>query len=81
MTKRQNLIVPAVVVGIVLLALAGLYFVDSADSLPSFMPGHEAGSTHHHLKHGIAAAILGIGAFLFAWFQTDPGNASSSSPR
>ena len=36
------------------------------------MPGHEAGSSHHHIKHGIAAFVLGIGCFVFAWFQTGP---------
>jgi uncharacterized RDD family membrane protein YckC len=77
-TKRPNLIIPAVIVGIVLLALAALYFVDSANSLPSFMPGHEAGSSHHHVKHGIAALILAIGAFIFAWFQT--GGSGAAKP-
>jgi len=71
-TKRPALIVPAVIVGLALLALAGLYFLDSAGSLPSFIPGHEAGSTHHHVKHGIAAGLLGLGCLVVAWFQTGP---------
>ena len=70
MTKRPALIVPAVLAGLVLLVLAVLYFVDSAGALPSFLPGHEAGSSHHHVKHGIAAAILAAGALILAWFQT-----------
>jgi hypothetical protein len=77
-TKRPNLIIPAVIAGIVLLALAALYFIDTADALPSFIPGHEAGSAHHHAKHGIAALVLAIGAFVFAWFQT--GGTSSDKP-
>ena len=72
MQKNRTLILPAILVGIALLALASLYFVDSASQLPSFIPGHKAGSDHHHVKHGIAAAILGIGAFIFAWFQSGP---------
>ena len=72
MTKRPALIIPAVIVGLALLALAVLYFVDTAASLPSFIPGHEAGSSHHHVKHGIAAGLLGLGCFIFAWFQTGP---------
>ena len=75
MTKRPTLIVPAVLAGLLLLVLAIVYWVNTADSLPSFIPGHEAGSAHHHIKHGIAAAILGIGALVFAWFQTAPGGA------
>jgi hypothetical protein len=72
MTKRPALIVPAVILGIVLVVVGVVYFVDSASSLPSFFPGHEAGSSHHHVKHGLAALILGIGCFIFAWFQTEP---------
>jgi hypothetical protein len=72
MTKRRDLVLPAVIAGVLLVALALLYFVDSADSLPSFIPGHEAGSAHHHVKHGVAALFLGVGAFIFAWFQTGP---------
>lgn len=74
MTKRPNLIIPAVIAGVVLIALAILYFVSTADSLPAFIPGHEAGSGDHHIKHGIAALLLGIGALVFAWFQTGPSD-------
>ena len=42
------------------------------ESLPGFLPGHEAGSAHHHVKHGIAALLLGLGAFVLAWFQSGP---------
>jgi hypothetical protein len=40
--------------------------------LPSFFPGHDAGSDHHHTKHGIAAFLLGIACFVFAWFKSGP---------
>jgi hypothetical protein len=42
MTKRPALILPAIIVGLLLLAIAALYWVSAADALPSFMPGHEA---------------------------------------
>ena len=78
MTKRPQLIIPAVILGIALLALAVLYWVEPAHSLPSFIPGHEAGSDHHHVKHGLAAAFLAAGAFVFAWFQSGgPSRAAS----
>jgi hypothetical protein len=70
MTKRPALIVPAVLAGLVLLALGVLYAVDPAGSLPSFVPGHEAGSAHHHIKHALAAILLGLACLVFAWFQT-----------
>ncbi len=84
MTKRPVLIVPAVVLGLALLVLAVLYFADSAASLPSFVPGHEAGSSHHHVKHGIAAGLLAVACLVFAWFQTGPsgrqvGNATPTT--
>ena len=70
--KRPALILPAVILGLALLAVAVVYWVDSASALPSFFPGHAAGSAHHHVKHGIAALLLGIGCLIFAWFQTGP---------
>jgi hypothetical protein len=76
-TKRRHLILPAVIAGLALLALAVLYFGDPASALPSFIPGHQAGSGHHHVKHGIAALLLGVGAFMFAWFQTERPRAEA----
>jgi hypothetical protein len=70
MTKRPELIVPAILLGIVFGVIAVIYWADSASSLPSFFPGHDAGSAHHHVKHGIAAAIVAVGCFVFVWFQS-----------
>jgi len=69
---RPQLIIPAVGLGLLLLVVAVVYIVDPAKSLPSFFPGHEAGSAHHHIKHGIAAFVVGVGCFVFAWFQSGP---------
>ena len=46
--------------GVVLLIVAAVYFVVPADQLPGFFPGHEAGVTAIHTKHGIAAAVAGV---------------------
>jgi hypothetical protein len=70
MQKRPQLIVPAVALGVIFLLIAVIYWVNDAGSLPSFFPGHEAGSTHVHFKHGLAAAIVAAGCFVYAWFQT-----------
>jgi hypothetical protein len=80
MQKNRAIILPAVIVGIALVVLAVIYFVDSADALPSFIPGHEAGSSHHHIKHGIAALCLGVGALILAWFQTGPTSGTQRRP-
>jgi hypothetical protein len=79
MKKQRNLIAPAIVLGVLFMALAVLYWVDSAGSLPSFIPGHTAGSTHHHIKHGIAAFVVSLGCFVFAWFQTGPSSHGRES--
>ena len=71
---------PAVILGIAILAVAVLYFVDPARSLPSFFPGHKAGSDHHHTKHGIAALLVGLGLLVFAWFQLGPRRPAGAGP-
>ena len=72
MSKANWTVIAASVAGVVLIAIAVVYFAEPAKSLPGFFPGHEAGSAHHHVKHGIAALLLGLGAFVLAWFQSGP---------
>jgi hypothetical protein len=72
MSKDRWTIIAAGIAGVVLIAIAIVYFAEPARSLPGFLPGHEAGSAHHHVKHGIAALLLGLGAFVLAWFQSGP---------
>lgn len=50
----------AYLLGVLCIVVAVVYFVLPADQLPSFMPGHVAGVAHIRLKHGIAAAIVGV---------------------
>lgn len=59
----------ATVLGLILIGVAVVYFADTAAKLPSFFPGHSAGSQHHHTKHGIAALILGVLALIAAWMS------------
>jgi Na+/H+ antiporter NhaD/arsenite permease-like protein len=79
----RKLIIPAVVLGIVLIAVAIIYFVTPEHSLPSFFPGHSsatsAEASHHHTKHGIAALVVAMVCFAFAWFQTGPKARSASA--
>ena len=77
MTKHRSLVVPAVLAGVQLIALAVVYWALSAGSLPSFQPGHAAGSGHHHIKHGIAAFLLGVACLVYAWFQTGPARPAA----
>ena len=75
-SNLRKLIVPAVIVGIALIVVAVIYFVQPEHSLPSFFPGHSSATSaeanHHHTKHGIAALVVALACFAFAWFQTGP---------
>ena len=70
MNNRRLLAILAIVVGIVLIAIAIVYWAEPAHSLPSFFPGHQSGSNHHHVKHGIASFLVGVACLVFAWFNT-----------
>jgi len=58
----------AVVLGLAFAAIAIVYWTIPAGSLPSFLPGFEAGSTVVHVKHGIAAAAAAVVCFLLGWY-------------
>jgi uncharacterized membrane protein len=55
--------------GVVLLVVAGVYFLMPADQLPSFFPGHEAGVTRVHTKHGVVAAVAGLVLLAGGWWM------------
>jgi Na+/H+ antiporter NhaD/arsenite permease-like protein len=80
-TTLRRMIVPAVALGVVLVIVAIVYFVEPAHSLPSFFPGHVSASnseaSHHHTKHGIAALVVALACFAFAWFQSGPKTESA----
>ncbi len=57
----------AYLLGIVLIAIAVVYFVTPADHLPSFLPGHAAGVTRVHMKHGLVAGVVGVVLLAIGW--------------
>jgi hypothetical protein len=67
MSKWRVLTILLIVLGVAFVALAIYYWVTPAGSLPSFFPGHLAGSAHKHVKHGAAAFVVGLVCFLGAW--------------
>ena len=77
MGNKKLLVVLAIVVGVILIVLGVVYWIEPAKSLPSFIPGHQAGSNHHHVKHGIASFLVGLACLVFAWFNT----GGTRSPR
>jgi hypothetical protein len=74
-TRSPLIVALAALLGVALIVIAIVYWAEPASSLPSFFPGHQAGSAHHHVKHGIAAFFVGLAALVFAWFQTGKKNA------
>jgi len=54
--------------GVLLLIVAGFYFVLPADQLPSFFPGHETGVARIHYKHGVVAAAAGVVLIAAGWW-------------
>ena len=76
--NSRPVVIAAAVLGILLIVLAFYYWAEPAKSLPSWLPGHEAGSSHHHIKHGLASFLLGLALLVFAWFQTGPRRTQPS---
>jgi hypothetical protein len=79
MRNDRLLTIAAIVLGVALIVIAVVYWAEPAKSLPSFFPGHESGSGHHHVKHGIASFLVGIACLVYAWFQTGPKRSSTTA--
>jgi hypothetical protein len=78
MANSRVPIVLAIAAGVALLVVAGIYLAEPAKSLPSFFPGHAAGSATHHVKHGIVAIAVAAALFVFAWFASGPRKAAAA---
>jgi len=81
----------AVILGIIALlfiVVAVIYLAEPASSLPSFIPGHIAGSTGHHPLKATGSLVVGIIFAIGAWFalaykpkpQAAAENNKESSP-
>ena len=57
------------IVGLVLIVIAGIYFMMPADALPGFFPGHEAGLARIRVKHSLLSGGLGIVLIIGAWIM------------
>ncbi len=78
MGSQKTGVIVAGVIGLLLLIVAVIYFLEPASALPSFLPGHEAGVAKPHLKHGVLALALAVVCFVVAWFQSGPKSGSRS---
>lgn len=69
--RSSGRVILAVILGIIALVfiVAGfIYVIEPAKSLPSFIPGHKAGSTGHHALRLVGSFIMGIIFAVGAWF-------------
>jgi hypothetical protein len=74
----------AVVLGIIaiLFIVAGvIYLAVPAKSLPSFIPGHIAGSTGHHPLRVTGCFVVGIVFAVGAWFTLAYKPKPSAAPQ
>ena len=70
----------AALTGLALVAVGVIYIALNEHDLPSFFPGHVSHPAgHHHVKHGIAAILLGLACLAFAWFRTGPRERGAAS--
>ena len=60
----------SVIIGVLFVILAVVYWTVPAGSLPSFMPGFIEASDKVHFKHGLGSLILGLALFAYAWFKS-----------
>jgi hypothetical protein len=66
----------AVLAGCALFIIAAVYFVEPAGALPAFFPGHVGGRgperARYEITLGVAAVVLGLVPFAYAWIATGP---------
>ena len=70
---RKALVTLLVLIGLVALAVGVAYFVVKGGSLPSFIPGHKAGSSTYHHKRGLIAVVVGVVVLLIAVISASVG--------
>ncbi len=80
MRNDRLLAVLAAILGVALIVVGIVYIALNEHDIPSFFPGHVShASSHHHVKHGIAAILLGLACLAFAWFRTGPRDRPAAS--
>jgi hypothetical protein len=65
---RTALAVILGIVALIFIVVAIIYIAEPAHSLPSFIPGHIAGSSGHHPLKATGSLVAGIIFAVGAWF-------------
>lgn len=72
---KKTLSIISSIIGLILILLAFVYWLTPANSLPSYLPGYDPNLSRIHFKHGLGSFILGLGAFVYAWFKSGKKSA------
>src|SRR3984885_14709437 len=56
------------IIALVFIVVAIIYLAEPAKSLPSFIPGHIAGSSGHHPLKATGSFVVGVVFAVGAWF-------------
>jgi hypothetical protein len=64
--------ITAYILAVICAIAAVMYYTMEAGSLPTFMPGYTAGSTHIHHLHAYAALVAAVVLFAIGWFVKRP---------
>ena len=75
---KKLLVMVLIILAILSAIVAVVYFTKTAGNLPHFYLGYTKGSTHKHVKHGVAFAGLAVVLLLGAWMAS--GRSTDSSP-
>ena len=70
MSTNKALSAVLVVVGLLLLVVAVIYFIQPASSLPPFFPGSDPTLARHHTTHAVASLALGAICLIGAWMTS-----------
>ena len=69
-SSSQPIVMVLIVVGLVALAVGLVYLAVPVSKLPTWLPGHIAGKSYHHVRRAVVAIVVavlcGIGAWLLA---------------
>jgi hypothetical protein len=76
MNNNRLIMIGAIVLGLVFVGLALLYWTTPANALPVFIPGYDPALTRIHTTHGLLMLALGVGSFVLAWFQSGRKSAA-----
>ena len=72
------------IIALVFIVVAVIYLAEPAKSLPSFIPGHIAGSSGHHPLRATGSLVVGIIFAVGAWFalayKPKPQAATQDAP-